>query len=98
MFILLLATTFAAAVHYVTTAPASYTELRGHQQADHEVNRKSIIQAVLDELEQAALVQNYIQAKMESWEKVKQAAGKVVSFFHHLLNGPDSGTGFSDCN
>ena len=64
-FCMLLATTFAA-VNYVTAVPASYTDLRGCQEA--EVNRESI-QALLDELEQAALIQDYNRAKMESWKR-----------------------------
>ena len=69
MFILLLATTFAA-VHYVAAVPASYTDLRGGQEA--EVDRESI-KALLDKLEQAALIQDYNRAKRE---RFRQIAGR----------------------
>ena len=95
VFILLLATTFAA-VNYVTAVPTSYTDLRGRQEA--EVDRESI-QALLDELEQAALIQDYTRAKMESWERFRQIAGRIIAGIHHAINGPDSGAGgFIDRN
>ena len=73
-----------------------YTNLRGRQEA--EVDRESI-QVLLDELEQAALIQDYTRAKMESWERFRQIAGRIVAGIHHAINGPDSGAGgFIDRN
>ena len=53
---------------------------------------KESIQTLLDELERAALVRDHDPAKMESWEKVKNAFKRIVAGVNYALNGPGSGT------
>ena len=74
--ILLLATSFAA-VHYASAIPASYMQLQGCQEAKIE---KESIQALLDELEQAALVQVSHQEEINNVvEKVRKALEKATA-------------------
>lgn len=73
---LLLATSFAA-VYYASAVPASYTELQGYQEAEIE---KESIQALLDELEQADLVQVSHQEEINNVvEKVRKALEKATA-------------------